>query len=110
MAKPTDRTATRQTLDELIDEAIGARQMLPPYGRCRELDMLLRAAIEGVLPAVRDAAGQAVERTRRWYALRHLLEDVDEVLQESLGSGLMSAAIQVGRLAEQCRRLHAEIR
>lgn len=108
MNHPTDRAAPGQTLDSLIDEAIGARQMLPPYQRCEELDMLLRAAIEGILPAVRAEAGQAVERSRNWYRMRHILEDVDAVLQESLGSGLMSAAIQVGRLAEQCRRLHAE--
>jgi len=110
MNHPTDRAAPGQTLDELIDEALGARQVLLPIQRCQELDMLLRAAIEGVLPTVRAEAGQAVERTRGWYELRHLLEDVDEVLRESLGSGLLSAAIQVGRLAEQCRRLHAETR
>lgn len=108
MNHPTDRAAPGQTLDSLIDEALGAKRMLPPYQRCEELDMLLRAAIEGILPAVRAEADQAVERSRNWYHLRHLLEDVDEVLQESLGSGLKSAAIQVGRLAEQCRRLHAE--
>lgn len=108
MSKPRDRTAPHQTLDSLIDEALGAKRMLPPYQRCEELDMLLRAAIEGILPTVRAEAEQAVERSRNWYELRHLLEDVDEALGEGLGSGLMSAAIQVGRLAEQCRRLHAE--
>jgi hypothetical protein len=71
--------------------------------------MLLRAAIKGLLPTVREEARRTVERQRRWYQLRHLIEDVEEVLAADLGSGLLSAAIQLGRLAEQCGRLRVEV-
>lgn len=105
MKQPTDQPAPHQTLDEIADEAIGARQMLPTRTRCEELDMLLRAAIEGILPQVRDQVGQATEGSRQWYQLRRIVEDTDDILGDSLGSGLVSAAIQVGRLATAYRAL-----
>jgi hypothetical protein len=108
MAQPTDQPATDQTLDSLIGEAFGAKRMLPPYERCLHLDQALRAAIDELLPEVDERAGRAVERSREWYALRNLLDDVRETLAGDLGHGLLSAAIQVDRLAQACQRLQSE--
>ncbi|MFI6491193.1 DUF6415 family natural product biosynthesis protein [Streptomyces sp. NPDC050564] len=110
MNQPTDQPATDQTLADLIDEAIGAKQVLLPYARCQELDEALRAAIAAILPAVQQELGGLKKYSRDWYQVTHVLADTDEVLAEGLGSGLLSAAIQVGRLAEQCRFLAAEVR
>lgn len=108
MPQPTDQPATDQSLDSLIGEAFGARQVLPPYERCEFLDKALRAAIERLLPEVETRAGRAVERSREWYALRVILDDVRETLDGGLGNGLLSAAIQVDRLAQACQRLQSE--
>jgi hypothetical protein len=108
MKQPTDQPATDQTLASLIDEAIGARQMLPRRERCEELDRALRDRVAQLLPSVEERAGAAVERTREWYRLRAIVDDSREILNAGLGHGLLSAAIQVGRLAEQCQALAAE--
>jgi hypothetical protein len=82
--------------------------MLPPYSRCLDLDRQLRGQLAGMLPAVEERAAQARERTREWYRLRSIVDDARETLDAGLGEGLLSAAIQVGRLAEQCQTLAAE--
>jgi hypothetical protein len=106
--QPTDQPAPDQTLDALIDEAIGARQMLPRRERCEELDHALRDRVAQLLPSVEARASAAVERTREWYRLRAIVGEAQETLDAGLGHGLLSAAIQVGRLAEQCQALAAE--
>ncbi|MFD6552789.1 DUF6415 family natural product biosynthesis protein [Streptomyces sp. NPDC058398] len=108
MPQPTDQPATDQTLTSLIDEAIGARQMLPRRERCEELDRALRDRVAQLLPSVEVRADAAVERTREWYRLRAIVGEARETLDAGLGHGLLSAAIQVGRLAEQCQALAAE--
>ena len=110
MNQPTDQPATDPTLADLIDEAIGARRMLPPYACCQELDEALRAAILALLPGVQQELGGLTRYSRDWYHITHILADTREVLAEGLGHGLLSAAIQVGRLAEQCQVLAAEVR
>jgi hypothetical protein len=108
MAKPTDQPPTQQSLAGLIDEALGARQMLPPYERCMELNRALRAAIGDLYLAVQEQARQAPAHSRDWHRLHGLLTDVDDTLTRDLGAGLLSAAIQLGALARHCRNLDAE--
>jgi hypothetical protein len=108
VAQPTDQPATDQTIGSLISEAIGARQMLPPYDRCIDLDRQLRDHLAHLLPHVQERAADAPVRSREWYRLQGLVDDAQDVLNAGLGHGLLSAAIQVGRLAEQCQVLQAE--
>ena len=108
MPQPTDEPATDQTLDELIDEAYGAKQILPTYERCLHLDDALRAAIDRLLPDVEARAAAAVRGSRDWYELPRILDDARDTLAGTLGHGLLSAAIQVDRLAHTCQRLQTE--
>jgi hypothetical protein len=105
MHHPTDQPARDQTLDALIDEALGACQMLPPYDRCLELDRQLRAAIGELVPAVQAQVGQLTAFSRDWHRLDGILEDTRDVLSDGLGSGLLSAAIQLAALGRQARAL-----
>ncbi|MEV0556170.1 DUF6415 family natural product biosynthesis protein [Streptomyces sp. NPDC050597] len=110
MNHPTDRAARQQTLDSLIDEAIGARQMLPPYERCVELNQALRAAIGDLYLNAQEEARKLPEHSRGWRSVHNTLADADDVLAEDLGSGLLSAAIQLGALARTARALATETR
>ncbi|UPZ27585.1 DUF6415 family natural product biosynthesis protein [Streptomyces sp. LRE541] len=105
MTQTTDQHTDRQTLDALIEEAVGARQMLPPYERCVELNRLLRAAIGDLYLAAQERLGQLPEHRRDWHRVRNALADTDAVLADNLGSGLLSAAIHLGDLARQARTL-----
>lgn len=110
MQQPTDRTAARQTLDQLTDEAISARQVLLPYERCVELNRLLRAAIGDLYLAAQEQARQLPAHGRDWHRVHNALADTDDVLADDLGSGLLSAAIQLGALARAARSLDAATR
>jgi hypothetical protein len=107
VAQPTDRTAPDQTVDGLIDEALDATRILPPYQRCTELNKQLRAAIGDLYPAVQEHAARQSERSRDWYRIHGALEETDDVLAAGLGSGLLSAALHLAALGRQCRTLKA---
>ncbi|MEU9470390.1 DUF6415 family natural product biosynthesis protein [Streptomyces avermitilis] len=105
MTQPTDQPATHQPLDSLINEAFGARQVLPRRERCEELNQLLRAAIGDLIPAIQEQARQLPEYSRDWYRLTGIVEDTRDVLRGGLGHGLLSAAIHLSALARQARSL-----
>ncbi|MGW5173080.1 DUF6415 family natural product biosynthesis protein [Streptomyces sp. NPDC004082] len=105
MQQPTDPAPPRQTLDDLIGEAVSARQDLPPHERCVELNQRLRAEIGDLILAVQEAAGAAPLHSRDWHRLHNVLDDTTAVLAGSLGSGYMSAALHVGALARQAEAL-----
>ena len=105
MGHPTDPATTQPTLQDLIDEAFAATGVLPPHGRCVELNRALRAAIGDLSLQAREEAKQHDERSRDWYRLHNLVRDADIVLKSDLGTGLLSAAIHVSALARQARAL-----
>jgi hypothetical protein len=109
MHQPTDRAAAHQTLDVLIAEAHGARQVLPRRERCEELSRQLRAAIGDLRLAAMEHADTLEERSRGWYRIYNLLDATDDVLAGGLGDGLLSAAIQVGALARQAEALRGVV-
>lgn len=105
MTNPTDRAPARQTLDALIAEAHGARQVLPRRERCEEIARQLRAAIGDLRLAAMERAGRLEERSREWYRVQTVLDDTDDALRGRLGDGLLSAAIHVADLARQAAAL-----
>lgn len=110
MKQTTDQPATDQTLDSLVDEALGARQMLPPYERCIQLNQALRAAIGDLYLRAQEELGRLPEHGREWHQVHNALDDTDSVLADGLGHGLLSAAIHLGALARQARALETETR
>jgi len=105
MAQPMDISATRESLDALIDAAFDATCVLPTIDRCRELDEQLRDAIDPLYATAREQADAYPARSRDWYRLTGLLEAADEALAAGLGAGLMSAALHLAALARVARGL-----
>jgi hypothetical protein len=112
MAHSTEHhsAAQQQELDDLISEAYAATGILPTIDACHRLNERLRAAI-------RDLAGQVKERragqttgTRDWYRCDRLLTDTETVLAETMGPGLLSAAMHVAALGRHCQMLRDCIR
>lgn len=102
---PTDHPAPEQPLDALLDEAFDATRILPPYGRCMELNRQLRAAIGDLYLAAQAARATAVPRSRDWWRMENVLVDTERVLAEDVGAGLLSAALHVAALARQAMAL-----
>lgn len=105
MTNPTDQSPPHQTLDALIDEAHGARQVLPRRERCEEIARQLRAAIGDLRLAAMDHAKTLEPGSRDWYRVQVALDAADDALRGRLGDGLLSAAIHVGELARQATAL-----
>jgi hypothetical protein len=102
---PTEPAAREQTLDALIIEAHGARQILPRRERCEELDRQLRTAIAHLRQAAIAQADTLEQRSRGWYRIYGVLDATEDALAGGLGDGLLSAAIHVGELARQAQAL-----
>lgn len=105
-ARETDTTPTEQTgLAELIDAGLAAGGILPTYDRVLELDEALRAGLATLIPLVQAQADRLNRGTTDWYSRQRAVDDARRVLQDGLGEGLRSAALQVHELARQCGAL-----
>lgn len=103
-------TTTPQPVDaddvaHLIEEALGATGILPPMARLEELDKLLRAEIERLVPVVQRQADATPLRSREWYMLIQAAERAEDALQYQIGAAPLAGAIHVGELARRVREL-----
>ncbi|WP_411091374.1 DUF6415 family natural product biosynthesis protein [Streptomyces sp. 049-1] len=103
-------TTTRRPVDaaevsELIAEALGATGILPPMARLEELDRLLRAEIERLVPVATRQADAVPLRSREWYALVQATERAEDAMQYQIGAAPLAGAIHVGELASRVREL-----
>lgn len=112
MQQPTEHhsAAQQQELDQLISEAYAATGILPTIDDCHRLNERLRAAIKGLADQVKVRQDGQTAGTRDWYRCDRLLADTETVLAETMGPGLLSAAMHVAALGRHCQALRDCIR
>lgn len=98
---PTSSRTTRA----LVHEGLAASGLLPTYERMVELDELLRAELDRLLPMVQAQANSLNHGTTEWYGRQRVLDEARHALAGGLGPGLRSVALQVHRLALHCQWL-----
>ncbi|MFP3992229.1 DUF6415 family natural product biosynthesis protein [Streptomyces sp. E11-3] len=94
---------------EVIEEGLDATRILPPYERLVELDKMLRAELDRLMPIVQQHTDTLDPGTVQRYGQQCVLDDTREVLARDLGVGLRSAAVQVHRLARHCLWLTKDV-
>lgn len=97
--------AESDSLHELIEDGLAAAGILPTYEHVVELDERLRAEIERLIPVVQAQADKLNRGGTDWFSQQRVIDDARRTLQDGLGQGLRSAALQVHELARQCRAL-----
>lgn len=103
-------TTPQQSVDadeiaHLIDEALGATGILPPMARLTELDQLLRAEVERLIPIVQRQADAAPLRSRQWYKLIQSAERAEDTLRYQVGAAPLVGSIQVAELARRVNEM-----
>lgn len=104
-AREAEASAEPDSLNELIEEGLAAAGILPTYERVNQLNKLLRVEIDRLIPVVQKQADGLNRGTTDWWARQSVVDDAKRVLQDGLGHGLRSAAVQVHELARQCGAL-----
>ncbi|MGA6223447.1 DUF6415 family natural product biosynthesis protein [Streptomyces umbrinus] len=97
--------AQPDSLTELIEEGLAAAGILPTYERVNQLNKQLRTEIDHLIPVVQKQADRLNRGTTAWYSRQRCVDDARRTLQDGLGHGLRSAALQVRELARQCGAL-----
>ncbi|MEV7796543.1 DUF6415 family natural product biosynthesis protein [Streptomyces sp. NPDC087512] len=104
-------TATQQQpvdadkISRLIAEALSATGILPPMDRLVQLDELLRAEIERLVPLVQRRADAVSLRSRDWYKLIQTAERAEDAAQFQIGTTPLAGAIHVAELARWVHEL-----
>jgi hypothetical protein len=98
-------TSAEPDLNELIDDGLAAAGILPTYEHVVQLDKQLRVEIERLLPVVQAQADRLNRGTTDWFSQQRVIDEARRTLQDGLGQGLRSAALQVHELARQCGAL-----
>jgi hypothetical protein len=105
-ARETETTPIESDgLDDLIAEGLAAGGILPVYERVLELDEQLRAGLARLIPLVQAQADGLNRGTTDWFSRQRAVDDARRALEDDLGHGLRSAALQVHELARQCGAL-----
>ena len=89
----------------LIDEALKAAGILPPYDRLVELDEQLRTVMAERLRVAEDVAAGMNRGTPEWWSCQSAIDAANAALRGDLGIGLRSAALHVSELARCCYAL-----
>jgi hypothetical protein len=106
MAAARQQPVDADTNSRLIAEALSTTEILPPIDRLEQLDELLRAEIERLVPLVLRRADAVSFGSRDWYTLIQTAERAEDAAQFQIGTTPLAGAIHVAELARWVQELH----